>query len=253
MTDLNSFFTEAAKMMRTPLKAPPTKLEEVGLSPKKELTDPKQFIKYMVSALIILNDLDKDIDGHLTTVVESYFKKIGIKNEKTLSMMKDIKYYPEAQGDEEIEHITLVTRMTFVQLSSIAGTVRHHNYWLSDPLKILLLVDWHDQMITISTRDAAAATPAQPTQQITGAIKFPTFELIKYSTFGDDVNKYIETVEHEFTENKVISFLNDETYADNHKDTSKAYCFTIFKSLIGSIHEYLILELSKKLHNTATL
>ena len=108
-------------------------------------------------------------------------------------------------------------------------------------------------MITISTRDAAAATPAQPTQQITGAIKFPTFELIKYSTFGDDVNKYIETVEHEFTENKVISFLNDETYADNHKDTSKAYCFTIFKSLIGSIHEYLILELSEKLHNTATL
>ena len=253
MTDLNTFFAEAVKMMQTPLKAPLIKLEEVGLSPKKKLTDIKQFIKYIVPTLIILNDLDPDINSYLITVVNSYFKKIGIKNEKKLSMMSDIKYYTEAKSDDEIEHINLLARMTFVQLSSITGTVCHHNYWFSNPLKILFLVDWHKQMLTISTCDTAAATPTTTPQQITSAIKFPMFELTKYSTFGDDVNKYIKAVEHDFTENKVISFLQEEAYADKYKDTSKAYCFTIFKLLIGSIHEYLILEHSKKLHNTAIL
>ena len=252
--NLTKHFQETARMMRTPMKEAPKKLSDVGLSNCKVLDTEQAFLAYAVSALISLLDFKHDNDVSLKRTITSYFNTIGIKNEQTLAMMTDISFFHEPKNEDEKSTITFIARMAMVQLAKITKTVRLNQCFLNDPDKIFLLVDWHDQMENIEEKKNSKLLSNGPQQtQAVSAPKFPTFDLKKFSTFEDDVNAYLESVEHDFTENKVVSFLQDESYADQHKDTSKAYCFTIFKSLNGSIYAYLKNEHSDTIFNTATL
>ena len=62
-------------------------------------------------------------------------------------------------------------------------------------------------------------------------------------------NKCIRTL----LQRKLFLFLTNEVYSDYLLDTSKAYCFNLFKSLNGSSYDYLYSHHSKKIFNSAKL
>ena len=67
---------------------------------------------------------------------------------------------------------------------------------------------------------------------------------------------FLEQVHKDFTEKKVISFLTSKDWANVYLDTSKAYCFTLFKFLEGSSFDYFYNQHSqhnKTIFNSAIL
>ena len=102
-------------------------------------------------------------------------------------------------------------------------------------------------------RKSAATKASAPGSNSTDTKKFPTFKLQPFIDFEDNVEKFLETVHNNFTENRVISFLNNVSHATTYADTSKSYCLTLLKSLEDSIYEYLVGEYKDTFTNSALL
>lgn len=174
MINFSKDFQEVACSMCTPMKDTPDKLNHIGLSTSKVLITPKGFTKYTISALIGLLNLETDDNERFKKSVTSYLSLIGTRNKGIFEKVTDIGFYPTPTSPEEKTHLTFLTWMVFVQIAKITETVWFNNFFLQDPSKIFLLVDWHKKMVNITTREATATTNGEP---VTGAQKYPSFEL----------------------------------------------------------------------------
>ena len=75
----------------------------------------------------------------------------------------------------------------------------------------------------------------------------------KLITFDGDIDLFLERVFKGFIEKKVSFLLLYELFANKDLATSKAYCFTLFKSLKGYSFDYFYNQHSKIIFNLEIL
>ena len=184
-----------------------------------------------------------DVPKFLKTL-KAYLIHLGILSEKMFRMFETFDQPPaklsRVNSDGKTENLdpsilTVSIRKGLANLSKMARIAAKEGFYLADPKKIEMVEEWTSNVVTINSNKSMLSTSTPTSSLPTSAImKFPNFELKKFTAFEGDVNKYLESVAHDFTEKKVSSFLEDEVYCKNHADTSKGYCVTIFKSFKGS-------------------
>ena len=262
-TNLTDLFAEAANTMLTPAKKKPEQPSDVGLSNVKALKTEKEFLKFINDALLLLLDYHPTDVPRFSKTLKAYLTHLGITNEKTFQLFDEFPQPPTtlkrktSDGKEEDLNssvLTIVILRGLAHLSKITKTATMEGLYLEDPNKIDLIEEWTNNVVKINNKLLLTKTTPTSSFRSNGTEKkFPDFELKKFNTFDGDVNKYLESVVHDFTEKKVISFLDDSIYAVQHPDTSKGYCFTLFKSFKNSQFEYLGSEYKKTIHNSAEL
>lgn len=127
---------------------------------------------------------------------------------------------------------------------------------MGDATKTKLAEEWNSNVIAIKNKKNLLSTSTSTSSLPTSTIehkKFPDFELKKFTTFDGNINDFLESVAHDFTEKKVSSFLTDEVFCLQHLDILKGYCISIFKSFKGSQFEYLQSEYKTTYTNCAAL
>ena len=251
--DLSKALADAAKTggLRTPNPGI-TNMTDVGLSDTKILTTPKDFFVYVAGAVLHYLDFTPDNETDHNKAIEAYLTSLGVTSEKALSRVDK---FPAP--DDAMKRKELVTFSILRALETIANVVKIANkekFFLHDSSKIDSLLEWSDQVTEI--RQNSAVKPGSTTTlSSSNAVekRFPSLELKKFTSFDGDNDKFLMAVFKDFTEKKIISFLENEKFADTYPDESKAYCFTLFKSLNGSAYEYFYSDHHKTIFNSATL
>ena len=229
-----------------------TNISDIGLSDKKVLTTPKSCFAYVSEAVIHYLDFTPDNVTDHDKAVEAYLLSLGVTSEKSLSRMKS---FPVPGAT--LKRKELVTFSILRALETMAVMVKMVNkelFYLDDPSKIDSLLEWSEQ-VTEFRRNSAVKPVSTTTLLSSNAIekRFPNLELKKFTAFDGDNDKFLMAVFKDFTEKKIISFLENEIFADTYPDESKAYCFTLFKSLNGSAYEYFYSDHHKTIFNSAIL
>ena len=139
------------------------------------------------------------------------------------------------------------------RISEIAKEAQKQSLCLDEASKIQLAEEWINCLI--DNKSKVRVPLPSPGQNIVNVYlkRFPTFKLKQFIEFEGNVQKYIDSVEEDFTENKVISFLEDASYAANYADVSKSYCLTLLKSLKYLVYELLVSKYKDTYKNLANL
>lgn len=196
--DLNKDFEAAAQNMSTPTKTPTT-LSELGFSSKKTLTKKKYFFCFCLTAIKNYLELDPDDENKYNKCINEYLEHPGIKNKKILSLTKEFK---DPLATEQGNKITPAIRNGFAQLSIITRVAKKENYCFEDPDKIDLADEWTTCLLEAQEARKSVATKANaPASNSTDTKKFPTFKLKPFINYKDNVEKFLETVHNNFTEN----------------------------------------------------
>ena len=260
--NLNDSFLQVASIMRTPSKTPKT-AAEIGLSTSKVLKTSKEFFQFIDLAVVQYLDINPADATLFSKTLTAYLLELGITSEKSFAMMKE---FPaptgplkrtNSNGDaEELESapISFLIRQALTDLARVSKTVGVEKYFMEDASKIDMISEWADHVVALPTDKTSTPASATTVDAIaTNTRKFPSFVLKKFVTYEGEVAEFLDDIKTDFTEKKVVSFLDDESYANQHLDTSKAYCLTLFKALSGSPFNYLKSEYHDKIENSAKL
>ena len=229
-----------------------TNMTEVGLSDSKVLTTPKDFYIYVSKAVINYLDFNPDDITDHNKAIEAYLHSLGVTSEKSLSRMRSFPAPPATLKRGEL--VTFSILQALETIAKVVNVANKEKFFLQDASKIDSLLEWSEQ-VTEFRKNSAVKPDSMKTVSTSNVVekRFPNIELKKFTTFDGDTDKFLVAVFKDFTEKKIISFLNSVSFSDSYPDDSKAYCFTLFKSLNGSPYEYFYSDYSKTIFNSATL
>ena len=106
--------------------------------------------------------------------------------------------------------ISFIVRQALTDLAQVTKTVGAEQYFLGDATKIDMISEWSNHVVAFSKEPTT--TPGTVTTDANGtpARKFPSFDLKKFVTYEGEVAEFLDDIKTDFTEKKVVSFLDDE-------------------------------------------
>lgn len=243
--NLTDLFAETANTMLTPAKKKLETPSDVGLSNVKALKTEKEFLQFVDNAPLLLLDYRPSDVLRFSKTLKGYLTYLGITNERAFQLFNEFPPPPPTltrktsnRKDKNLNSLvlTIVILWGLAHLSKITKIATMEGLYLENPKKIDLIEERTTNVVKINHSNTLL-NKTTPTFSICSNRldkKFPDFKLKKFTIFDGDVNKYLESVVCNFTEKKVISFLDDLTYVVQHPDTSIGYCFALFKSFKNS-------------------